>query len=139
LKPGYVPDRPSPPAETGQRLIAFPRGREGEEELRVCLDSYCGHEFIGVRLWSRNERGEWWPTKKGVSIRLSEVKELAEVLARVGSDPQRADPPRRRDPARSRGGKARRSEPPAGWEPPGPRPTPEAPWSGFDEFQAEAN
>src|SRR4051812_29226405 len=71
-KPGYEPDRPTPPAENGQRLISFPRG-EGIE-LRVNLSEYQGRPYVSLRVWSRDQGGNWWPEKgKGCSVRLTEA------------------------------------------------------------------
>lgn len=78
-----APEPAAPPAETGRRLAAFPRNR-GEEELRVNLAEFNGHEYLSLRVWSRGSDGNWWPVRgKGVSVRLSEIGELAEVLHRL--------------------------------------------------------
>src|SRR4051812_46202668 len=73
------PPRQAPPVEAGQRLAIFSRGRG--VELRVNLATYLGHEYISIRVWEQS-RGEWWPTRKGVSIRLCEVGGLLEALGR---------------------------------------------------------
>lgn len=127
VKPGHTPDRPKPPAESGERLAVFPRG-EGSE-LRVTLAEFNGNPFISLRVWEQNQAGDWWPVKgKGCSVRLSEAGGLAEALARVASEP--ATPPAtgrgRPAPAGRRGGSS--------WTPPGPRPTAPATAEGFDEF-----
>lgn len=75
--------RPQAPAETGQRLASLPRPNNfGQaEELRVSLDSYEGHPYISVRLWTQDRTsGEWWPTRKGCSIRMGEAAEVAKAL-----------------------------------------------------------
>ena len=74
--------RPAPPVPTGKLLARFPRhGTGGLAELRVVLDSFEGHEFIGLRVWQRDNDGSWWPMRgKGVSVRLSEAEGVAEAL-----------------------------------------------------------
>jgi Transcriptional Coactivator p15 (PC4) len=85
------PNHPNPPpngtayvepAMHGKPLVTFRRSEA--VELRVSLDNYKGHDFIGIRQWERNlESGAWFPSKKGVSIRLRELPELLDVLGRV--------------------------------------------------------
>jgi hypothetical protein len=75
----------TPPQETGTRLATFPRpGPKGDAELRVSLDSYEGHPYITVRLWTKSagwgNAPSWWPTPKGVSVRLGEAREVAAAL-----------------------------------------------------------
>jgi hypothetical protein len=85
--PNYPAPEPSaPPEETGTRLATFNRGR-GEEQLRVCLDTFEGHRFVSIRLWARGRDGNFWPTRKGCSIRLRELPELVEVLGRLEEAP----------------------------------------------------
>jgi hypothetical protein len=74
------PRQPRPPADTGRRLATIPRG-DGREELRVNLAEYHGRPYIALRLWQRDPSGAWWPTRKGVSIRLSEARDVADALA----------------------------------------------------------
>jgi len=83
--PNYpAPEPAAPPQEQGARLATFPRGPG--VELRVCLDAYEGHNFITLRVWERGQDGGFWPTKKGVSVRLSEAHDLARVLAEAARD-----------------------------------------------------
>jgi hypothetical protein len=74
------PRQPTPPADTGRRLATIPRG-DGREELRVSLAEFNGHPFVALRVWQRDASGQWWPTRKGFSIRLSEAREVADTLA----------------------------------------------------------
>jgi hypothetical protein len=48
-------------------------------------DEYQGHPYISVRLWQRDSRtGAWWPQKgRGVSVRLSEARGVAEALEKA--------------------------------------------------------
>lgn len=75
----------APPQEQGARLATFPRGPG--VELRVCLDAYEGHDYLTLRVWEQGRHdGEWWPTRKGVSVRLSEAQPLAAVLAEAARE-----------------------------------------------------
>jgi len=79
------PRQAVPPQEQGARRATFPRGPG--VELRACLDEYEGHRYFTLRVWEQGRHdGEWWPTRKGVSVRLSEAHDLARVLAEAARD-----------------------------------------------------
>ena len=89
-KPGYNPDQSQPPAEQGKRLASLNRG-EGVE-LRVTLAEYEGRPYLSLRVWERGRDGKHWPVKgKGVSVRLSEARTVAEALLAAIDE---AEPPR---------------------------------------------
>jgi hypothetical protein len=90
------PHAAAPPEERGERLATFPRGPG--QEVRVTLDQYEGHAYVGVRLWQNG-----WPTPKGLSIRIHELDELAEVLARVARESGRRTTRRASAPSRPTG------------------------------------
>ena len=80
------PNHPNPPracqapADDGEPLGSFPRG-DGRDELRVTLKTYEGKPYVSIRVWSRDERGQFWPVKnKGCSVRLPEVAGVCEAL-----------------------------------------------------------
>jgi hypothetical protein len=92
------PDQAGPPVEQGERLATFPRSdrQGGESELRVDLSRYQGHPYVSVRLWTQDRiTGDWWPTRKGVSVRLSEADGVAEALVQAVrlADAGRQPPP----------------------------------------------
>lgn len=77
-----APDPPKPPDEQGERLATLPRGNG--VELRLARASYNGSPYLSLRVWERDQAGEWWPCKgKSVSIRMGEAGELSRVLGEV--------------------------------------------------------
>jgi hypothetical protein len=82
-----------PPEPTGELIARFHRpGLRGvpDAELRITLDSFQGRPFIGCRVWEAGQGGSWWPTKKGVSIKLSEAIRVADAIAeaaKIAADP----------------------------------------------------
>ena len=80
---GQLPPPPAaggPPQDLGHRLLTLPRGQD--EELRLSLDAYEGHPFLNVRIWTRDTDGRgWWPSKRGVTLKLRELADVAEALA----------------------------------------------------------
>lgn len=132
-----APDREAP-EEQGVRLATLPRSdRDGaEEELRVTLSEYQTHQYISLRVWSRDARsGAYWPVKgKGVTVRLREAEDVAEAL-KAGlrlSDRKATQAPRARAGAAGRPGQGRPDREPraraASPELPEPR------GGGFSEF-----
>ena len=105
----------SVPEPSGRPLACFERpgrGRGPDTELRASLSEYLGHPFIDVRIWSKGPDGAWYPTRKGVSVRLKEAEDLAAALlegvrlagvsgARDGGAPRQGE--RRRGPGPSHG------------------------------------
>lgn len=82
--PNYPSPAPIAPAEDkGRRLATIPRrGRdEALEELRISLEEYQGHPYLSVRLWTKGGgSGEFFPTRKGCSIRISEAEQVSAAL-----------------------------------------------------------
>jgi hypothetical protein len=65
-------------------LLALTRAFRGSvTELRLSTEEFDCHPYLSLRLWERDQSGEWRPTRKGVSVRISECGRLAEVLAEV--------------------------------------------------------
>jgi hypothetical protein len=78
--PSVPPRHEAPPAEP-RRLATFPRGTDGSEELRIELAEFKGKEFVNVRIWFRGEDGKFYPTKRGVSLKLRELPEIVSALS----------------------------------------------------------
>lgn len=87
-----APERARPPEERGERLATIVRGQG--EELRITLDEYEGRPYVAVRVWAMGQDGGWWPTKKGCSVRVRELSEVATALMRA-SDLVNGPPVRR--------------------------------------------
>lgn len=86
------PPRPfAPPEDDGQQLAALPRG-DGRTELRVVLKTYQGHPYVAIRLWERDDRGGWWPTRRGIAIRMGECERVAEALRNAVAAAKRTRP-----------------------------------------------
>jgi Transcriptional Coactivator p15 (PC4) len=68
-----------------QLLACIPRGRadrEGrhEEEHRVALCEYNGNAYISTRVFWLAQDGNYYPGKKGDTIRLGEAEEVAAAI-----------------------------------------------------------
>src|SRR4051812_22089363 len=76
-----APEKPAPPAETGERLATFERGPG--VEMRVSLDHYEDRPYVSLRVWERGRDGVWRPTRKGATIRMRELAELVDALGQL--------------------------------------------------------
>ncbi len=67
-----------------QRLATVPRN-DGKEELRISLDEYTPDngrtsQYVSIRLWYRGDHGDFLPSRKGVTIRKSEIQSVGVAL-----------------------------------------------------------
>ena len=92
----------APPESSSREIAVFERpgkGRGPDTELRMDLSEYMGYPFVNLRLWTKGPDGSWYPTRKGLSIKIRECKNLADSLleaARLASVAQnRAAGPQR--------------------------------------------
>ena len=92
-----------PIEERGERIATFlRRGFQGapDIELRVSLDEFEGKRYASVRQWY-DDRGTWKPGK-GTSVRMSELRGVAEALIRIADEHQAEQGPAPRQPDRQR-------------------------------------
>ena len=91
-------------------LASIPRGRlnaqgHPEEEHRVALCEYNGNPYISIRLFWLAEDGNYYPSKKGDSIRLGEAEEVAAAILeglRIARESEARPTPAERPQARQR-------------------------------------
>jgi hypothetical protein len=53
------------------------------EEVRVSLTSYRGYDLVDIRVYFQDDRGEWRPTKRGVSLSVDSFAELREAILKA--------------------------------------------------------
>jgi hypothetical protein len=69
----------TPPADDGAPLATLARG--ADTELRVRWREYKLSFFCDLRVWQKNaQTGDWWPTKKGVSVKSRELAAVIQAL-----------------------------------------------------------
>jgi len=74
------------PVETGKRLATVQR--DENTELRVVWDEYEGKPYLALRIWERRD-GAWYPTQKGVTVRLRELPSVADGIAAALDEAER--------------------------------------------------
>ena len=58
--------------------------KNSRERIEVRAAEYEGHSYIDIRTyWRADPQGEWRPSKKGVTLKPSLVRELIAVLRKV--------------------------------------------------------
>lgn len=57
--------------------------RSDGTELHLDLCEFNGHPYVNVRVFFRGEDGAWYPTRKGVSLRLRELGRVAATLGEL--------------------------------------------------------
>ena len=62
-------------------LVTFER--RGGERLAVMWREYEGHHFVDLRIQFKTEDGEWKPTKKGVTIKVHELWNAGDAIAKA--------------------------------------------------------
>lgn len=63
---------------TDNTLATFPRTER--TEVRLCVSQFKGRQLIDLRLYFRNEAGEWLPSRKGCAIQPGELANLLTAL-----------------------------------------------------------
>jgi hypothetical protein len=59
-------------------VFSFPKNASGEYRAR--LFTYNGQRLGDIRLFQCNKDGEYVPTRKGVTVRVSQLPELLEAV-----------------------------------------------------------
>lgn len=57
--------------------------RHDGDELRIDIETYKGHTFLSLRTYFDASDGDMRPTKKGMSVSLSALRELQAALGRA--------------------------------------------------------
>lgn len=64
--------------------------KNSRERLRITMDQYKGHEYIGIRIWFVVEDGQYQPSRSGVTLKPSLISQLVQALelAARAADPK---------------------------------------------------
>jgi hypothetical protein len=58
--------------------------KNSREEVRVSVDDFQGRKIINVRVYYRNEAGEWNPGKQGIALTVDRYRDLAGAVLWLG-------------------------------------------------------
>ncbi len=57
--------------------------KNSQEEVRVSLSEYKGHNYIDFRIYFKDEDGEFKPTKKGLAIAPNLLPEMEKTIEKL--------------------------------------------------------
>ncbi len=61
---------------------------KGSDLIRVSLSEFQGKQYVGARIYYMDDKGDWKPTKKGITLspeNMAQVNEaIGEALALLG-------------------------------------------------------
>jgi hypothetical protein len=57
--------------------------RNPTEEVRACVKEFKGRAYIDLRIYYMDDKGDWKPTRKGVSLATEYMPELKEAVAAI--------------------------------------------------------
>ena len=71
----------SDPSRRGELIHTFEKN--SAEEVRICLTTYKGRDYLDLRVFYRADDGEMRPTKRGLTLNLDLVPELETGLQKL--------------------------------------------------------
>jgi len=74
-------------AEDDRTVVLELERREGEK-LILSKRTFKGQAYIDLRIFYKNDGGEWLPTKKGVSLRPEQVSDVAKAFQGLADEYQ---------------------------------------------------
>jgi hypothetical protein len=69
-------------APQGEVIAQFEKN--SREEVRVSVDHIYGRKVINIRVYYRNEAGEWAPGKQGIALAVERYRDLADAVLQLG-------------------------------------------------------
>ncbi|KWU25850.1 hypothetical protein AS149_27595 [Burkholderia cenocepacia] len=54
--------------------------KNSRERLRITIDRFKGHEYIGIRIWFVGEDGQYRPSRSGVTLKPTLLPQLMQAL-----------------------------------------------------------
>ncbi|WP_176043619.1 transcriptional coactivator p15/PC4 family protein [Burkholderia vietnamiensis] len=57
--------------------------KNSRERLRITVDQYRGHEYVGIRIWFVGEDGQYRPSRSGVTLKPALLPQLMQALGRA--------------------------------------------------------
>jgi len=54
--------------------------KNASEIIRVQLTEYDSKQLLDIRVWVQNEKGDFIPTRKGISLKLDLIDSLKEAI-----------------------------------------------------------
>jgi hypothetical protein len=68
-------------SKVNQTVYAFPKNPT--EEIRASLNAFKGKQYLDLRVYYKGDDGEYYPSKKGITVPPELLTELEEALRRL--------------------------------------------------------
>ena len=59
---------------------------KGEDLIRVELSEFKGNQYVGVRIYYMDDRGDWKPTRKGLTLVPEVMLQVRDALNKALED-----------------------------------------------------
>lgn len=66
-----------------ETIIIADINKNSKEIIRVSKRNYKGHELVDIRVFYPDKDGDFLPTAKGISFKLSLLPQLTEILSLI--------------------------------------------------------
>lgn len=63
-------------------LYSFPKNEK--EEIRFSVREFKGQVYFEARLFFKSDKGDWLPTKKGLTLSLGHYSEFRKGVSKIG-------------------------------------------------------
>jgi len=60
--------------------------RNASEELRIARKTFVGRNHLDLRIYARNRKGEWVPTRKGCTVMEEDIPQFLAIIAKVSAE-----------------------------------------------------
>ena len=57
--------------------------KNSQQKIRISIEVYNTHHYVDVRVYYRNENGEWHPTKKGITLNDETIDPVIKALRKA--------------------------------------------------------
>ena len=57
--------------------------KNSQQKIRISIELYNNHHYVDVRVYYRNENGEWHPTKKGITLNDETIDPVIKALRKA--------------------------------------------------------
>lgn len=68
-------------------LVKF--DKSSKEEVRASVEEFRGRPIVNIRVFYRDEAGEWKPGKQGLALSVDRYRDLASMVLEIGEELKR--------------------------------------------------
>ena len=63
--------------------------KNSKEEVRASVEEFRGRPVINIRVFYRDETGDWKPGKQGLALSVDRYRDLASMVLEIGEELKR--------------------------------------------------